>query len=103
MPINDGSVPGKLSEPRSPLQPRQIWVQADATGRPLALQRPSWPTPRQVIQIQDQWRIDDEWWRDNPIARLYHLVLLTDGTLRTVYRDLLTDDWFEQSDRDASG
>ena len=84
-------------------QPRPIWVQLDPDGRPLALQRPSWPTPRLVIAIQDQWRIDDEWWREHPIERMYHQVLLADGTLRTIYHDLLTDAWFEQSDRDESG
>jgi len=92
-----------LSGVRPLQQPRAIWVQVDADGRPLALRRAGWPRPRTVTRVQDRWRIDDEWWRDQPVERLYHLVLLVDGTLWTIYHDLLTDAWFEQSDRDRSG
>ena len=46
--------------------------------------------------IQDHWRIDDEWWREHPIAREYYKLLLDDGTLLTIYHDLLRDEWFEQ-------
>jgi hypothetical protein len=49
-----------------------------------------------VAHVQDQWRIDDEWWRERPIARLYYLLLLDDGTLLTIYHDLLADAWFAQ-------
>jgi hypothetical protein len=84
-------------------QPRPLWVEADLTGRPLALRRLGWQQPRVVRRIQDRWRIDEEWWRDQPISRLYHRVLLADGTLWTIYHDLLTDAWFEQSDREAYG
>ncbi|HEX2187051.1 MAG TPA: hypothetical protein VHN78_16270 [Chloroflexota bacterium] len=46
--------------------------------------------------MQDQWRIDDEWWRERSIARLYYTLLLGDGTLLTIYHDLLAHTWFEQ-------
>lgn len=49
-----------------------------------------------VMQVQDVWRIDDEWWR-NPISRRYYQLLLEDGTLRTVYHDLASDTWHEQA------
>lgn len=48
-----------------------------------------------VAQVQDVWRIDDEWWR-NPISRRYYRLVLEDGSLRTVYHDLITDRWYEQ-------
>ncbi len=79
--------------------PIQIWAQVDGDGRPLALRRRGWSRPRAVARIQDRWRIDDEWWRTRPISRLYHLLLLEDGTLLTIYHDLVTDTWFEQRDR----
>jgi hypothetical protein len=47
-------------------------------------------------QIQASWRIDDEWWRDQPVSRLYYTVLLENGHLLTVFRDLLTGQWYEQ-------
>ena len=94
-----------VSHPRAPLgardlrplnAPAAISVQADASGRPLAVQRRRWPRPRKVAHVQDRWRIDDEWWRERPIARLYYTLLLGDGTLLTIYHDLLADAWFAQ-------
>jgi hypothetical protein len=78
--------------------PIHIRVRVDGAGRPLALRRRGWSRPRAVARIQDRWRIDDEWWRTRPISRLYHRLLLEDGTLLTVYHDLVTDTWFEQRD-----
>jgi hypothetical protein len=54
-----------------------------------------------VASVQDRWRLDDEWWRERPISRLYHALVLEDGTLLTVYHDLSHDEeegpaWFEQ-------
>jgi hypothetical protein len=52
--------------------------------------------PRAVSAVQDRWRLDDEWWRERPISRLYHTLVLEDGTLVVVYRDLLVDEWYMQ-------
>ena len=79
-------------------RPVPIQVETDPNARPIAVQRRGWPRPRAVVRIQDRWRIDDEWWRARPISRLYHVLLLADGTLLTVYRDLLADAWFAQPD-----
>ena len=49
--------------------------------------------------IQDRWRIDDEWWRERPISRLYYSLLLEDESLVTLYHDLINDKWFEQRGR----
>ena len=49
-----------------------------------------------VAQVQDVWRIDDEWWR-NPISRRYYQIVLEDGTVRTVYHDLVSNTWHEQA------
>jgi hypothetical protein len=50
---------------------------------------------RRIERIQDGWRIDDEWWRD-PISRRYYQLVLDDGSLRTVYQDLVDGRWYEQ-------
>jgi hypothetical protein len=50
---------------------------------------------RPIAQIQDAWRIDDEWWRD-PINRRYYRVVLDDGSLRTLFHDPADDRWYEQ-------
>jgi hypothetical protein len=49
-----------------------------------------------VAAVQDGWRIDDEWWRERPIARLYYRLLLDNGQPLTVYHDLYTSTWYEQ-------
>lgn len=50
-----------------------------------------------VEETLEVWRIDDEWWRDQPIAREYQRVLLKDGRTVDVFRDLATGRWFRQA------
>lgn len=94
-----------VAYPRAPLgaralrplsTPTSLWVGADAAARPLAVRKGRWSRPRAVARVQDHWRIDDEWWRDRPISRLYYTVVLEGDILLTLYHDLLTDTWFEQ-------
>jgi hypothetical protein len=51
---------------------------------------------REVSAVQDRWRLDDEWWRERPISRLYHTLVLDDGSLVVVYRDLVVEEWYMQ-------
>ena len=83
-------------ELRSLQQPRPLWVQTDPAGRPLALRRPGWPLPRAVARIQDRWRIDDEWWRETPVSRMYYQLQLEGDRIVTVYQDLPEGPWHEQ-------
>ena len=78
---------------------RPIWVQTDAMGQPLAVQRPGWPGPRAVARVQDRWLIEDEWWREHPIGRFYHTLLLEDGRRLEVYYDMPTERWYEAGAR----
>lgn len=94
---NSGATDG-ARELRPLNAPIPIRVKVDADGRPIAVRRRGWRRPRAVAQVQDRWRIDDEWWRARPISRLYHALLLADGTLLTIYHDLLADVWLEQRD-----
>ena len=82
-------------EQRPLREPARVEVWADDRGDPLAVQRRVWPAPRRVERIQERWRIDDEWWREYPIARLYYDVLVG-GMLMTIYRDVIANTWFEQ-------
>jgi len=34
---------------------------------------------QQIIAVEDCWRIDDEWWRSEPVSRLYYTVILASG------------------------
>ena len=49
-----------------------------------------------VREVLDAWRIDDEWWREQPISRLYYRVLLEDGMALTLFHDLLSGRWSRQ-------
>jgi hypothetical protein len=74
--------------------PTPVEVRANGRGRPAALRekRRRW---ERVVQIQESWRIDDEWWR-RPVARLYHRVVLESGRTATLYRDLVDGTWYVQ-------
>ena len=68
--------------------------EASSFSLPLAV----WAPRRQaVVTIEDRWRIDDEWWRQEPISRLYFEVALTSGQRMVLYKDLISGGWFRQS------
>lgn len=73
--------------------PEALKVEEDASGLPLAVRM---PRRQAVITIEDRWRIDDEWWRKEPVARLYYNVLLTSGQRLVLYKDLVTGGWYQQ-------
>ena len=79
--------------------PRPIGVQVDAMGQPVAVQRRGWDEPRLVARVQDRWLVEDEWWREHPIRRFYHQMLLEDGRLVEAYYDMPTEHWYEASAR----
>ena len=76
--------------------PSPLRVQTDTAGRIVSIWRQGRLTPRTIAAIQDCWRIDDEWWREHAVSRLYYELVLDDGTMLTIYHDLLADLWFEQ-------
>ncbi len=75
-------------------KPQPLSVKANERGQPVAL------TLRGerlgVGSIEDHWRIEDEWWRDQPVSRAYFEVLLADGRRVTVFRDNITGEWYGQ-------
>lgn len=74
--------------------PEPVIVEEDASGLPKAIVM----RPRQiVISIAEKWRIDDEWWRSEPVSRLYYSVLLKSGLRRVLFKDLIGGGWYKQS------
>ena len=43
-----------------------------------------------IASIADHWRVDDEWWREQPIARRYYEVALENGRHLTLFLDELS-------------
>ncbi|HYI14334.1 MAG TPA: hypothetical protein VEX37_03010 [Thermomicrobiales bacterium] len=74
-------------------KPHPLAVAADESGLPRWIGAGA--TQQRVAGIVDVWRIDDEWWRTT-ISRRYFVVTLEDGVIRTVFHDLIGDDWYEQ-------
>ncbi len=50
-----------------------------------------------VASVEDRWRVEDEWWRGQPVARTYVELVLEDGQRLTLFRDDVGEGWFEQS------
>lgn len=60
-------------------------------------QIPSQAEPRlKVVSIDNMWKIDEEWWREKPIVRMYYQVTTEDGRRITLFRDLTTGEWYQQ-------
>jgi hypothetical protein len=68
-------------------------VEEDAAGRPVAVRGKR----RQAVQaVDDRWRLDDEWWRPDPISRMYYAVRLNSGLKLVLYKDLVGGVWYRQ-------
>ncbi len=74
--------------------PKRAQVEADASGRLRALRFEG--ALRPVAAVQDRWRIDDEWWRETAVSRMYYQLQLEGGRVVTVYRDLSGGAWWLQ-------
>jgi hypothetical protein len=74
--------------------PQRVQVEAGATGAPRAVRFEG--TLRPVAAVQDRWRIDDEWWRERPVSRLYYQLQLEGSRVITVYHDLIEGGWWLQ-------
>lgn len=74
--------------------PEIIQVNEDAAGLPVVVKN---KRRQRVGYIDDCWRIDDEWWRTEPVSRLYYAVRLASGQKLVIYKDLVTGGWYRQS------
>ena len=73
--------------------PVSVKVEENSNGLPAAVIIKH----RQAIAaVIDRWRIDDEWWRSEPVSRLYFTVLLVSGQKITIYKNLAAGSWFKQ-------
>ena len=52
---------------------------------------------QKIIAVEDCWRIDDEWWRSEPVSRLYYAVILASGQRLILSKNLIANCWYRQS------
>jgi hypothetical protein len=50
-----------------------------------------------VNSIDDKWRVDDEWWRQEPLSRLYYAVTLSSGQRSVIFKNLHDNHWYRQT------
>ncbi|MCJ7606015.1 MAG: hypothetical protein MUO19_08305 [Dehalococcoidales bacterium] len=74
--------------------PEPVQVEEDAAGLPVKVRLPRRQT---ITDIEDRWRIDDEWWRREPVTRFYYAVRLGSGQRLVLYRNLVTGEWYRQA------
>ena len=90
--------------------PEPVQVEESASGRPAVIKmapsnsvaQAAWPVRKKaggqtVRSVEDRWRIDDEWWRSEPVSRLYYSVRLTSGQRLVLYKDLVSGQWYRQA------
>lgn len=75
--------------------PRPVYVDIDEEGRPLIVTLPD-RNALAVIDLVRSWRIDEGWWRERPVSRVYWQCVLEDGQFLTMFQDLLDGRWWRQ-------
>ena len=74
--------------------PEPVVVEEDSSGLPTTVKM---PRRQPVMAIENRWRIDDEWWRSEPISRFYYTVRLASGQRMMIYKDLTNEHWYRQA------
>ena len=74
--------------------PEALRVEENSAGEPAVVR----VGRRQTVEsIEDRWRIDDEWWRSQPISRLYYAVVFKSGQKVVIFKDLTSGQWSRQN------
>ena len=74
--------------------PEPLSVEENPAGLPVAVRV---KRRQKIIAIEDCWRIDDEWWRNEQVSRLYYVVILASGQRLVLSKNLIDKCWYRQS------
>ncbi len=75
-------------------EPRPVSVEAAADGSPQRLLvAGQW---RDLSPVRRPWRVDQLWWREAAVSRMYYRVATEDSPPLTLFQDLRTGVWFRQ-------
>lgn len=78
------------SRPTRLYEPRPVDVADDPGNAPIQV------NDVDVVQIREEWIVEDGWWTNAPIRRWYFEVVLIDGRDLTVFRSFPSGQWFAQ-------
>ena len=70
--------------------PRAARVEANASGTPLDVNHCA------VALVREEWRVDDRWWTEEPVARHYFELVLESGENTVVFHDGASGGWYIQ-------
>jgi len=65
-------------------------VEANASGTPLDVNHCA------VALVREEWRVDDRWWTEEPVARHYFELVLESGENTVVFHDGTSGGWYIQ-------
>ncbi len=82
----------RLMKTRPLYEPKSLPVRVDTAGFPVTVGK----ARLKVTAVEDRWRIDDEWWRQQPLSRMYYALILENGERLVVYKDLISGCWYQQ-------
>jgi hypothetical protein len=71
--------------------PRPALVLAHADGSPVRVNH------QDVALVQEEWRVVDRWWTEDPLSRRYFQLVLATGQHAIVFRDEHDGKWFLQN------
>jgi hypothetical protein len=74
--------------------PEALFVDEGPSGSPVAVKLKQ---RHMIIAIEDYWRIDDEWWRSEPVSRIYYAVILDSGRRMVLCKNLINKQWYQQT------
>jgi hypothetical protein len=81
----------KVAALLGPPVPLRVRVSLDAAAQPTRFQLGD--EVKVVVGLDGTWREERNWWA-KPVRRDYFRLILTDGSLRNIFQDLATDEWF---------
>ena len=73
--------------------PEPLVVKENVSGLPIKIGKGNLA----VAAVEDRWRIDDEWWRQDPVSRMYYAIVLGNGWRMVIFKDLITGVWYHQT------
>jgi hypothetical protein len=74
--------------------PEALVVEENPSGSPIAVKLKQ---RHKIIAVEDCWRIDDEWWRSEPVSRMYYAVILEPGRKMILCKNLIDNKWYQQT------
>jgi hypothetical protein len=70
--------------------PRPAKVDADLSGRPVAVDGVA------VEAVREEWAVEDRWWTPKPLGRHYYELVLANGRDDVVFRSRFSGRWYRQ-------